>query len=70
LGLPKGSTSNGWDPIPTSRNVPKEWRGKPKVFIAEDFELFDEDLIQIPHTSAIADTSHVTFVHICFRHDK
>jgi hypothetical protein len=68
--LPRGTKADGWDPIPTNRDVPAEWRGKPKAFVASDFEFFDEFLHKLSHSDALCDTSRVAFVHVRFRFDK
>jgi hypothetical protein len=68
--LPRGTPHDGWDVIPTNRNVPQEWRGKPKAFVASDFTFFDEHLVRLPDSAVLAKSSRVMFVHIRYRYDK
>jgi hypothetical protein len=68
--LPRMSKADGWDPIPTNRDVPKAWQGKAKAFVASYFEFLDEFLVHIPHREAICNTTRVAFIHFCFQYDK
>jgi hypothetical protein len=68
--LPTGSPADGWLPLPTNRDVPSEWRGKPSAFIAADFEFFDEARILLAHTEALTGKRVPEFVHVRFRYDK
>ena len=68
--VPAGSPSDYWNPIPESRDVPDEERGKPCAFVADDFEFYTVDHLRISHAEALQDLSLAEFVHVTFRYDK
>lgn len=68
--LPANTPADGWQKLPTNRDVPTEWQGKPSAFIAQDFEFYNIDRQKMEHSEAITHESDVAFVHICFRYDK
>jgi hypothetical protein len=68
--LPTGTPSDGWLPLPTNRDVPSEWQGKPSAFIASDFEFFDDNQQKMPHAAVLDGQRAPTFVHVRFRYDK
>ena len=68
--LPTNTPSDGWQKLPSNRDVPTEWQGKPSAFIAQDFEFYDKNRQKIELSAAIASESEVVFVHIRFRYDK
>jgi hypothetical protein len=69
-GLPRGSPSDSWNPIPSTPNVPEAWRGKPLAFMASDFSFFDKQQLALAHVDALASPSRVRYVHVRFRYDK
>lgn len=68
--LPRGAPSDGWLPLPTNRDVPAEWQGKPSAFIAQDFEFYDDNRCLISHSAALQREPEAAYVHIRFRYDK
>jgi len=68
--VPPGAPSDYWNPIPSSRDVPPDERGKPCAFVISDFEFYTVDHIQLSHSEALADLSRAEYVHIVFRYDK
>ena len=67
---PAGVKPDGWDKIPNSHDVPKEWRGRPMAFITEDFLLYDKKWRLISHRTALRHPKRVKFVEVRFRYDK
>lgn len=67
---PRGTPPDGWIPIPDSRDVPAEWRGRPIVFLPEDFELFNEQYVSVDHCQSMRTPQDAVFVHVRFRYDK
>ena len=68
--LPRGSPSDGWLPLPSNRDVPIIWRGKPSAFVASDFEFYDSRQCLLQHAEALTLSEMVTFMHVRFRYDK
>jgi hypothetical protein len=68
--LPKVSTAQGFDPLPTNSHMPPAWRGKPKAFVRDDFSFYDASLHQLDHDQLQAAPSSAEYVHIRWRFDK
>ena len=68
--LPQNAPSDGWMPLPNSRDVPPEWQGKPSAFIADDFEFYDERQLLVSHSKVLAGRAEAVYVHVRFRYDK
>jgi hypothetical protein len=69
-GQDKVAKGERWATIPTSSDVPLEWRGKPIAFIADDFLFLDKTCRIMSHSVALLHPQRVLDVHIRFRYDK
>lgn len=68
--LPRNAPTDGWLPLPSSRDVPKEWRGKPCAFVASDFEFYNAHRTLVAHSDVKTGREEAVFVHVRFRYDK
>jgi hypothetical protein len=66
----KEDGSDGYDPIPDSTHVPKEWRGAPLAFVRGDFVFLDSGNHCIDDYTAVQFPHAIVKVRICFRYDK
>ena len=68
--VPKGASSDYWNPLPESPHVPQEQRGLPCAFIPMDFTFYSAQEHLLDHGTACADPDLVEYVHVVFRYDK
>jgi hypothetical protein len=66
----KADGTDGFDPVPVSIHVPKEWRGAPLAFIRGDFVFLDAGSRCIDDYVAVQSPLLITQVRIRFRYDK
>jgi hypothetical protein len=66
----KEDGSDGFEPIPDSTHVPKEWHGAPLAFVRGDFVFLDSGNHCINDYSAVQFPHAIAKVRIRFRYDK